>query len=154
MWLRKWKLIHTAEPVHHTFFIRSMTYKKHQRRILGLKCQFTIPSMPCAKLQTISQTQKFMSKKSNNHRNKKFQEGKKWFVHCLMTRIHAESHSQGCVNFDRIRDIIGQELHNGVFAPGFFDYLRLAAYCAIIAFRPGRWHRSVIFGPPVTPVKE
>ncbi len=95
-----------------------------------------------------------MSKKSNNHRNKKFQEGKKWFVHCLMTRIHAEYHSQGCVNFDRIRDIIGQELHNGVFAPGFFDYLRLAAYCAIIAFRPGRWHRSVIFGPPVTPVKE
>ena len=31
-----------------------MTYKKHQRRILGLKCQFTIPSMLCAKLQTIS----------------------------------------------------------------------------------------------------
>lgn len=90
-----------------------------------------------------------MSKKSKNRRIKQFQDGKERFIHRLMTRIYTESHSKGCVNLDRIRDVIGQEVHDGVFAPGFFDYLRLAAFCVMTALRPGRWHRSVILGPPV-----
>ncbi len=95
-----------------------------------------------------------MSKKSKNRLKKRFQEHKECFIHCLMVRVHMESHDKGGVNFDRIRDIIGQELHDGVFIPGFFDYLRLAAFCVLTAFRPGRWHHHVIFGPPVTLHKE
>lgn len=94
-----------------------------------------------------------MSKKSKNRREKDFQDNKKWHIHCIMVRIHADSHDKGCINFDRIRAILGEELHSGVFYPRFFDYLRLAAYCAVTAFRPGRWHNSVIFGPPITPIK-
>lgn len=78
-----------------------------------------------AKLLIIFQTQKFMDKKNINIRQKMFQEGKKLFIHCLMVRIYTETHRHGCVSFDKIRDIIGERIYDGVFAPGFFDYLRL-----------------------------
>ena len=95
-----------------------------------------------------------MYKKIINIAMKLFQEGKKLFIHCLMVRIYTETHCHGCVSFDKIRDIIGERIYDGVFAPGFFDYLRLAALFAVTAFRPDKWHRSVILDQPVKPAKK
>ena len=85
-----------------------------------------------------------MRKKNKTIRQKMFQEGKKLFIHCLMVRIYTESHQQGCVSFEKIRDIIEDRIHDGVFAPSFLDYLRLSALFFITAFRPNKWHRSII----------
>ncbi len=90
-----------------------------------------------------------MSKKKRNLKKERFKKDKQWFTHCLMARIYTETHSSGCVHFDKISAIFGEEIHDGVFAPVFFDYIRLGFSLIRIAFHPDRWHRHIILGPRV-----
>ena len=87
-----------------------------------------------------------MGDKKQILKEERFKTDKQWFIRCLMTRIHTETHNNGCVNFDKISAIIGEDINDGVFSPGFFDYIRLGFSLIWTAFHPCRRHRHIILG--------
>ncbi len=89
-----------------------------------------------------------MGKKKRELRKKQFKEGMEWLVHSQMTRLLSEMPDQQCINFDSIRSILGDHIQDGVFAPGFFDYLRLGVRLIVTAFQPRKWHHAIFLGRP------